>query len=240
MIKKHFITAILISFSIITIFSQENVVKLGIPGLAIRNININYERVINDKQSFILNLGIQIPRPVPSFLGLELINDAKNEFKGYSIIPEYRFYTSSKKSSRGFYVAPYLKYNKYSATFSDSYDYSTGTQTETVNADALGSFSTIGAGVQLGVHWIISDIVSIDWYFLGLDLSRRSLNFEFTTDEDGINYNDLASAIETNLKNNIPIIGSKVKTEAEGNTIITKVPFFSPGIRSGFSIGIAF
>jgi len=231
-IKITLIFTILLLCSATMIFSQKNVVKLGLGGLALGNVNLSYERVLSENQSVALNIGFMPSRNIPEFI-LEAsdVPDFENSISGFSITPEYRFYTSKKNAPKGFYVAPYAKLSNYKFEFNETYDGITGV--------ASGKYATIGVGAQLGVQWLISDRVSIDWYFLGLGVNRNSLSMKFESNSQEVNYASIADDIKTDLED-IPILGSRIEVTSGDDFVEAKAPFIFPALRSGISIGVAF
>jgi len=215
--------------------SQQNVIKAGLVDLF--KINLGFERAINHNQSAQVNFAFYRPRNLPSFLIPDEIDDKnlKGRFFGYSIIPEYRFYFSPKESPRGFYIAPYLKYSNYSMTGTDiiSNEF----------YKVKGTFSSLGIGAQLGAQWIVSDVFTIDWYFLGIEIDRDALSLKYTADSANPDFEKVRSTIET-IYSSIPIVGSALKKLSHistgNNSIKAKLPWFMPDIRAGLSIGYAF
>ena len=212
-------------------FSQQNIVKFGIVDIV--KLNLSYERVLNNNQSLGLNIAILRKINIPHLLlSDELIElNTETELSGYSIIPEYRFYTGKKGAPRGFYIAPYLKFSKYSLSFKDDYN---GEQLE-----VTGGYNSLGLGVQLGVQWIISDVFTIDWNFLGFELDRNTISLEFTSDSDIIDFEALRNEINNDYSD-IPIIGKRLIVDSGDDFVNGKASFLLGGIRSGISIGFAF
>lgn len=224
-------TIIVLIYSSFSAISQQNVIKLGIVDLM--KYNIGYERAVNEDQSFQINIAILPSKDVPDQL---LPDDVKelnldSKFSGYSILPEYRFYYSKKDSPRGFYLAPYLKYSKYTGTYIDNYS--------GANYQVEGNYSSVGLGLQLGVQWIISDAFTIDWYFAGFEIDRDAFSLEFTTDAENVNFEKVKSRIAEEYSD-IPFIGSKLSVTSGDNFVKGKAGFIFPGLRTGFSIGFAF
>jgi hypothetical protein len=213
--------------------SQDNVIKLGLTGLPIGQIGLSYERVMAEKQSLVINAGVLIPRKLPGILVTSAELGDNSKLSGFSIVPEYRFYLTGRKKDapRGFYVAPYLTVSNYSVKFSDKY--------ETHNIDIKGSLFIAGAGAQIGIQWLISDVVSIDWTIIGLGISRYSVQADLSSKDAGVNFPQM----EADLKDEIvdaPIIGDKLKTNSGNDFMSVKLPIVHVGVRSAFSIGIAF
>jgi len=213
------------------VFAQKNVVRLGLGGLGYRNINLDFERALKENQAISLNLGILIPRTIPSAL-VEDVELDFNDLKGISIAPEYRFYTGSKKALNGFYIAPYLKYSSYGISASGSYDGTYG--------DVSAKFSTLGGGMQLGTQWLINDRVSIDWSFFGIGLNRNTLSMRFETNDNEVDFENIEDDMRAGLDDLPNFITKSIKTESGSDYAKIKAPVFLPAFRSNLSIGIAF
>lgn len=224
-----FIAFLFINISIS--FSQQNVVKFGIVDIV--KLNFSYERVLYDNQSFGLNIAILPKKNIPNILlNDELIKlNTETELSGFSIIPEYRFYVGKNGAPRGFYLAPYFKFSKYSLIFLDEYN---GEQ-----LSVKGKYNSIGLGLQLGIQWIISEVFTIDWNFFGFEFDRNTISLEFTSDSDNIDFEALRDKINSDYSE-IPIIGKRLIVDSGDNIVNGKASFLFPGIRSGISIGFAF
>ncbi len=118
--------------------SEKNVLKVNTLALIIATGSIFYEREISDLISGQLGVG---------YLNYK-INDAK--FTGLILTPEMRFYVR-KNAIDGFYVAPYLRYQKY------NFD---GTESN-------GSLTSVGGGAALGMQWIFPKGFVMDLFFGG-------------------------------------------------------------------------
>lgn len=230
--KKLLFVPLIALISFATTYSQENVVKVGLGGLVFGNLKAGYERIISDNQSLTINAGMLIPRELPGFIEIDSeLEDIDSELSSFSLSAEYRFYTGDNVAPRGFYLAPYARLNNFSFKFNDVYD---GNEA-TVDSD----FSTLGIGLQLGYQWVISDLVTIDWYFFGLGLDRDVYSAKFTSDEQGFDYAELEEDIRTEVED-IPIIGKNFELETGDDYVKCETSFLFPGLRAGLSIGIIF
>jgi hypothetical protein len=220
---------------------RKNVIKFLPVNLAFGSINFEFERMINEKNSFELGIGIPMDQPVNGRYGLDLEDDGElsNDKQGDLIIrAAYRHYTGKSMLPKGFYLAPYLKYQGI-----------TGSALRTVPADEdideytedydvkINSFSL---GLQLGYQFLIAKRISLDLYFLGLEGGFANLDGTILSSDI-----EQVSEIEDNLNENIDelpsFIGDKIEVASSGNTVKVKgssVPY--PWLRGGISIGIAF
>jgi hypothetical protein len=210
-----------------------------------------------------------IPRKVPNVLFDESeVEDyggtveIKNKLSGFSFSGEYRFYTSSSKDSpRGFYFAPFLKYNKYSMDISAGFDYDatkaeyddlTPEQQATadkINSDLYrlevtgnfhGHLRQFGGGVMIGYQWLIADKISIDFNFFGIGVEADAVVFDLSSDAIDVDYEEWSNEIEAEVKDASFYGGDKIQVTAESDKVKVKAPFIMFMPRVGFSIGYAF
>jgi len=217
------------------ITEHKNVVNLGLGGLALGNVSLNYERTFSDSRAASLTAGFLVPRNLPSFIYDNLSDednwDADNKLSGFFIMPEYRFYPSYKIAPEGFYIAPFLRLNHYTLDIGGDFD--------DITANIKGKIVGVGGGVQFGMHWIIKERISIDFYLAGLGFFYNSISLRFESDDPDVDYDELRGNVEVDI-NGIPIIGEKTEIEVEDDYVDASASFLFPGFRSGISIGIVF
>ena len=97
----------------------------------------------------------------------------------------------------------------------------------------------MGGGLILGAQWLIGGHFSIDWYFLALGYTRRTVAFTFESDDPAVNFADFEDAAKESLSN-IPSVGSKISVKSEADKMTVKVPVMTPATRWGLSLGWAF
>jgi len=254
---------ILFVFIVLTIFSvaqsndsipliRKNVIKFLPVNLPFQSISFEYERMFSSKNSFTVGLGLPNNKSVIGKYGItdDNISGLKNaEYSTMHIRAAYRHYTGKHALPQGFYLEPYLKYQKISGTIN------------TQSTDPIAPFNevfdlnynTMNLGIQLGTQFLISKRVSIDFYFLGLEAGL--LNGELSAMHDNV---DNASQFKSNVDNlfdgdtddilyvgkYLSSIGEKVEVtqSADNKTVNVKTTsgIAYPWIRGGFSIGIAF
>lgn len=229
------IAVMLAVFCTLTAFAQNNIVKLGLGGLATANLNLKYERVLTEKNSVNVNLGLKVPSGLPFNLDLNDIIDNNTaeepKLNGFNISAEYRIYTGSQGAPQGFYFAPYLQFKNFAIQYDDVIDGHMG--------EAKINYGNIGAGLQLGAQWIISEKVSIDWYFLGLSVVRNNVKIRVESDDPDIDFFEEVNAIEKEYED-VPFIGDKLELDSGENFASLKTNFILPGFKTGVSIGYAF
>ena len=237
-------------WSISSVYSQKNVIRLGIPSLFAGQANGYYERMISDRISVSTQVGYAWPSNLPFFVESRLndslsgassdINLSDAQWNGGVVVaPEVRFYTGkSKEGPRGFYVAPRLSFAMYSALLSGTHTYGLN-NTLTAQDNATLRFSNFGLNAQLGVQWLIKDRVVIDWSFLGIGLGRGALNGQYETDDTADLDDWLADVKNAIQENNLDQLVNAVASR-EGNVIKVAGASFVPIVRTGLSIGVAF
>ncbi len=123
----------------VVVAPEKNVLKVNTLALIIGAGSVFYEREISDVVSAQLGVG---------YLNYK-IDDFK--FTGLVLTPEAKFYIR-KNAIDGFYVAPYLRYQKYNF---DS------------DGDSNGSFTGFGGGAAFGRQWIFRKGFVMDLFFGG-------------------------------------------------------------------------
>jgi hypothetical protein len=229
-------------------YAQKNVVKLGLFGLPQKNLKLQYERVLTQRLAVQVSGSFLLNRGLPSNFTNELVkSDDQNTgfqnyitstfLKGVSIIPELRVYSKKKDGApRGFYFGPYFRYANFSMGYAGVFDNTTQSTT--------GTLRSFGGGLSLGVHWLISDRVSIDWNFLSFGVNSNQFKLEFTR-AGGYYYGsqeelaELENEISRSFKD-LPLLGNNLKVEITNNSAAIISNFLFPAIRSGLTIGIAF
>ena len=158
----------------------KQVIKLNLSQLPITNISLQYEYAFHKNMSGALGFSFFFPRTLPSiFFDPSPNADGYTlpKFSAFSVTPEFRFYPGEKvehQASHGFYLAPYLRYSKYTlkASYIDYYN-------NNVNAweyDASISYSGVTAGLMIGSQWIVSKHFSIDWWILGFGAGTSKID----------------------------------------------------------------
>ncbi|MGF7138895.1 DUF3575 domain-containing protein [Roseimarinus sediminis] len=218
-------------------FAQENVVKLGLSGITYGDYSLAYERALTPRSSMNLNLGYW-DMNIGFFNTDQLFNESGGiSFEGFNTgwhtALDFRFYVGASDAISGLYIGPYLRYWNYGVDFSD--------EIETNNFTIDARLSSIGAGFQMGYHWLIDQRWSIDLYFVGMGAESVNINANYRSSIDGFNY----AQIEDDVKKAFDDSGylflySETKTTVHDDHLNVRFPFWIPGIKTGFSIGYAF
>ncbi|HEX2922002.1 MAG TPA: DUF3575 domain-containing protein [Bacteroidales bacterium] len=120
--------------------TEKNVLKVNTLSLIVGTGSIFYER------SFTENIGGQLG---VAYLGFKA-GDTK--FSGLILTPEVRYYPKANAID-GFYLAPYLRYQKFTVSNSGQ--------------NAEGSLNSFGGGLLFGRQWITNSGFTMDLFFGG-------------------------------------------------------------------------
>lgn len=168
---------------------DKNMVKWNVLGLTSSTISLQYERLIAPKTSIAANINIMPKRSIPFFGAVEdivkdkgaidILKDVK--MNAFSFMPEVRFYMG-KEGMRGFYIAPFLRYDRFSVDIPVDYIYKEQIEYVTINGNVDG----FSGGLSFGAQWRLASQWYLDVTFVGLsygfasgELSgRRALDVE--------------------------------------------------------------
>lgn len=139
---------------------KQNVIKVNPLSLALSNISLSYERFITEKTSIQLQGGY--------WLGAS-VGDVK--FSGTAFTPEVRFYVSDTESPKGFYVAPFGRYEMLQAV--DKTD------------DDKATLTRVGGGAAIGYQFLFGKSVTMD-LFGGPRYYSNSVKYDNTTNEEDL------------------------------------------------------
>lgn len=222
--------------------SKKNLIKTNVTSLAFRNFEFQYERIINKTISVNLNYGF-IPKgstPMQSvfenYIDDQEASDLLNEltFKQSNIILEARVYLG-KGYGKGFYLAPYYNYAKYS--FGDvMFEYTDDSaQQQNFKTDASISANTVG--LLIGTQFNLGKNLVLDWWILGAQYGGAQGTLT------GVSSKDLTANEQAALKSelddlSVPFVTLENTVNAKGVDSKIEGPF--AGLRAGLSIGYRF
>jgi|GWRWMinimDraft_6_1066014.scaffolds.fasta_scaffold05705_2 hypothetical protein len=143
-----------------------------------RSFILGYERVLNKRRSFSVNLGTN------GFPSLNIINSDSAKIstirgqKGFNASVDYRFYLAKENkyvAPRGVYIGPYYSFNYFDKKHNWQVK-STSGSTLNVESDVSLTIHTIGA--QLGYQFILWRRLAIDMILLGPGVAGYNLKAE--------------------------------------------------------------
>lgn len=212
--------------------------KVAPIGLAVGKITFGGEFNFKHKQSVTLLIGV----PFDKTRSFEYDNkDNELSTRASSVMGSYRYYLG-KKDMSGFYFEPYVKYVNMEAKGFLNDDLNN----QPARFDSRFSYKGFGAGLQLGVQFLIAKKVSLDLFFIGGEANSAKLTATATDVYDNIPWTLADSQeAEKNIKDaleDIPVIGKKteVTVNTATKTVSASYKGFAPGFRAGASVGIRF
>lgn len=235
---------------------RKNAVKVGLPALFFNNINLKYQRGINERLTFQISWAKYYETDlVKRFEGktynfreyeADLTNFNEDKFYSYEIImPELKltgFYTqaeiryqfSKKKLLTGFYAGPFCAYHKIFLDNVNAYD-NVG-----FNYSGQIDLSVFNTGIQTGYQWLIKKFIIVDFHFLGAGWLWANHNSTFTTNNSNMEFEKIIDDLDNSLSTgfNFRKIYYDISTLENGLTYQIKVN--SPMLRTGLSVGILF
>lgn len=248
--KKYLILLLMICYSFNTLVHAQggggkNIFKVNLTAAVLKTIEVQYERVINKRQSFAIGFGVAPNVSLPfkqklldQFGGEEDARKAieSTKFTKFTITPEYRFYFGKKGAPTGFYIAPFGRYTNMSIDQIYTFTPSSGKLHE---ANIKGKFKGIGGGILIGTQWALGKNVTLDWYIFGPFIGALDANFDGTDD-----MSDMSPADKADLEHDIESVDLgpwKVDATVGNNTINAKLDGPFVGLRAfGISLGIRF
>jgi len=156
---------------------RRNMLKVNVLGFTSGSISLQYERRLTPKTSVVVGMNIMPERDIPYFNfvedivkdkgAIDLLKDVK--MTAFSLTPEVRFYLG-KEGMRGFYVAPFLRYDRFSVSLPVDYIYQNRLETVTINGNVDG----FSAGLSFGAQWKLSERLYLDCTFVGMSYGFAS------------------------------------------------------------------
>ncbi len=198
-------------------------------------VNLRAEYAYAGNKSISLLVAVPRSTAVPGFLAnnLDLSDNGdvvKNRFTSFGAILEHRFYLG-QNALRGFYLAPYARYNNMSVSRTVT------NQFETTVKGAIGGF---GVGASAGLQVRLGDFISLDATVVGVDFKWLDGTLTYSSDNPD---NDLAAFRDKvqETVGGIPVIGSKLSAQIDGNTVKVRTPgLLAPGYRFNLTLNYVF
>lgn len=151
----------------------QNVIKVNPLGLLFGSANVGFERVINDKSSFMI---------APQFGGFKL---AGVKYSSFGAGAQYRFYFSKTKTTpEGFYAAPALSFVSGKVTW-DSFD-----------SKEESKYTSFGGGAMVGNQWIFKSGFVID---LGGGVMYQKFSYKDDSNSSGLKANGMMPALNFSI-----------------------------------------
>jgi hypothetical protein len=224
-------------------YDQKNIIKLNFSPLLYRTVSLQYERILGERNT--VNVGVNympngaIPFSKPLNNTLDNSDDilfSETKISNLAITPEFRYYFD--EASKGFYIAPYLRYRNLGMKLPVKYqDNSNVTQKVGLN----GNLSSFMIGLMIGSQFDLSDRMTIDWFIIGghIRSDRVKLAYSTTAPLSTIDQQDLKKSFEDIKKSATRYNNLEYTVSANSGSV--KVNTLGFGFRGGgLSLGYRF
>lgn len=201
-------------------------------------LNLHGEWAYAENKSLSILVGVPRGSKAPNWVSNDVSFEGQgatttNKFYGFGVTAENRFYFANN-APRGFYIAPYARYNRIWLDHITENPENKGTTTVT------GAFGGFGIGGSLGWQFRMGEHMTLDATFVGVDmkLMRATLIYE-TTDPE----NDIAAFRDKvqETVGDIPLIGSKLVAAIDGDRVKVHSPRLAiPAYRFNLTVNYAF
>jgi len=158
------VSILLMAFSGSIYAQKKNAFKVNIFSPIVSSVSVFYERALSDAAS--AQLGF-------FYTGFK-VSDTK--FSGFGITPELRLYPGKNEDLKGFYLAPFVRYQSF--------------KLETATIDISGmdytakaSYSSFGGGLLIGGQFLFGDLVTLD-LFIGPAYYAGTVKVDVGSEDD--------------------------------------------------------
>jgi hypothetical protein len=222
-----------------SVVQKKNIVKLNLFALGLKNVSVQYERLVSKKISVAMGIRFMPKGSLPlasSFKSLIDDEDTKSQVDNitvgnYAFTPEVRIYLGKKGAGRGFYIAPFGRIAHYTTTL--PFNYTDGGVKKTI--DLSGSLNTFTGGLLFGAQWKLSKAIYLDWWIMGpqYGTSKGTIDGKKT-----LTPSEQTSLREELDSQDIPL--TKITYTVDGNGAVVNFKGPWAGVRSGLCIGFNF
>lgn len=201
-------------------------------------INVRGEWAYATNKSLSLLVGIPRPTKMPNLLenNFDLSGEGKivtNRYTSFGTTLENRFYIGTR-APRGFYLAPYARYNHFSLA-------RTTQNAENQYATTFkGAINGIGLGGAMGLQFRLGEHFTLDATIVGIDFKWLRGTLTYSTNDPA---NDVAAFRDEvqETVSDIPLIGKKLSAAIDGDRIRVHTPgVVLPGYRFNLSVNYVF
>jgi hypothetical protein len=222
--------------------TRKYVIKFQPINYALQSYSFEVERMLNRKNALTIGVGIPNSGSLIGKYGIEASNDLKKlDLSSMHARLAYRHYGGNSGLPRGFYIEPYLKYQSLKGNFTKTFEENT-IQGVTYEGNIDAKITTMNAGFQMGVQFMIAKRIAVDFYFLGLEGGIANVDLTGTpTPSDPQKIGDLKSEIQKGVNDLPSFLKDKITVTNTNESVIVKakqLPY--PWLRGGINVGIAF
>ena len=226
---------------------KKNIVKVNLMALGLKNYSFQYERVLTKHISVALGVrtmptgGLPLKNTIIELVGADdpQVTQTLTDLKvgNFAITPEVRFYLSRKGYGRGFYIAPYYRFAKFTSEELPIEFEGDGATQKTIKLK--GDVTTNSGGLMFGAQWQIGKMVSLDWWISGghYGVSKGTLSGIPSPSLSAAEQDELRTIIN-DFDNDFPLIKTTAEVSANSVKAIVNGPW--AGVRAGLTIGIRF
>lgn len=230
--------------------AQRAVVKMNMSSLVFKNIHVSGEIALLKKFSFQLSYYNLATQKLPFGQFIPDVNGQRSPLRdinisGYGLMPEFRFYLSPIKTSpHGFYLAPYLRYNRFNFSLEDyKYAYNDvfdNNKAKIANVDFTGTLPMVSLGLMIGHQWIIAKHFSIDFWIAGLGFSNSHMEIKASTNDLDPRYFQEGTKFSVDVADYFNPVGT-VNISTGSNYVQATSDRWLPDVRGlGINLGLAF
>ena len=133
---------LLISLFSFSAHGQKNAAKINVLSPFALTASVFYERPVLEHRS--IQVGF-------FYTGLSI---SDTEFRGFGVTPEFRFYLSETPAPNGFYVAPYVRYQRFRLKVDQIDEYE----------NVKGTYGAFGLGGTVGKQWVFKNNIVLDLF----------------------------------------------------------------------------
>lgn len=219
-----------------------NHVKTNLAGVAVRNYQLQYERILLRRFSVALSYRVMPGGTVPftstllDIAGDPTLTDALTNMTvgGTALTPELRIYLG-KGYGRGFYLAPFYRDARFDAANARVHFETLPGQTESIVL--RGATRAHTAGILLGAQWALGKHLTLDWWILGPHAGKGSADLK------GVPGKTLNAYEQEQLRDKLASIKFPLATESisvGANSGQVKLGGTMGGVRAGLALGVRF
>ncbi|WP_231490572.1 DUF3575 domain-containing protein [Pedobacter sp. Leaf170] len=246
--KKLTLSLLFLALITTTVFGQDlgkNVIKLNLLSLPLKNINVEYERGLTKKISAALGVRYMSKGSIPFSNSIaELLNDDADNWNeriksaklgNTAVTATVRFYLG-EGNLKGFYIAPFGRYAKYSASLDYPFEVDNGATSYSQDISLAGDLTTITVGILLGSQFNLGKHLTLDWWILGPQYGSSDGSISGKKPLTANEQQALREQLEE-IKD-LPIVKANYTVDANGAVVDFKGPW--AGIRAGLCLGFRF
>ena len=171
----------------------------------VRNITIDYERLIKKNQSLSFQAGyLLFPRLADDTVANLILLTGRSK-NGLNLSLDYRYYPGSRNrrpAPDGLYLGSYLSY--YGFGFKNTFKILQSNLDE--NGSLEGKLSVINLGIMMGYQFVFWKRFTLDLLLFGPSLSHYSGKLEFKGQLDPDQINDIDQELVDKVSNRFPLL----------------------------------